>query len=139
MKVSLKSTLLKTVTLLIALIGIIEYTKIGLSLVDGTYTKKFITVSPFSKGAGEVDSLPPDILDIRSIIERNNLMAFSLRFSSEDEGKILFITARTVEFLYPTRVDENSRFIILIGEQQLLNNCKIIDKLQKITLYECIK
>jgi hypothetical protein len=139
MKVSLKSTLLKTVTLLIALIGIIEYTKIGLSLVDGTYTKKFITVSPFSKGAGEVDSLPPDILDIRSIIERNNLTAFSLRFSSEDEGKILFITARTIEFLYPTRVDEKSRFVILIGEQQLLNNCKIIDKLQKITLYECIK
>lgn len=136
---NLKYILLKILIILISLIGIIEYTKISLSLVDGTYTKKFLSVSPFSKGAGEVDSLPPEVLDLRSLVERNRLISFSLRFSSMDESKKLFITARSVEFLYPARIDENSRFIIFIGELPFLENCKIIDKFKNNTLYECVE
>jgi len=137
--VNLKYILLKILIILISLIGIIEYTKISLSLVDGTYTKKFLSVSPFSKGAGEVDSLPPEVLDLRSLVEKNRLISFSLRFTSIDESKKLFITARSVEFLYPVRIDDNSRFIIFIGELPFLENCKIIDKFKNNTLYECVE
>lgn len=136
---NLKHILLKILIILISLIGIIEYTKISLSLVNGTYTKKFLSVSPFSKGAGEVDSLPPEVLDLRSLVEKNRLISFSLRFSSMDESKKLYITARSIEFLYPARIDEKSRFIILIGELPFLENCKIIDKLKNNTLYECVE
>ena len=133
-KLSLKSRLIKIILLLIVLIGIIEYTKIGLSLRDGTYTKEFIAVSPFSKGAGEVDSLPPELLDIKNMIERNNLSTISLQFSSKDESMKFF---SAVEFLYPVRIDTDSRFIFLIGEQPLLKSCKILDQIHQIALYEC--
>ncbi len=134
MKLGLKSRLIKIFLLLIVLIGIIEYAKIGLSLRDGTYTKEFIAVSPFSKGAGEVDSLPPELLDIKNMIERNNLSTISLQFSSKVESMKFF---SAVEFLYPVRIDADSRFIFLIGEQPLLKSCKILDQLHQITLYEC--
>ena len=137
MKVNLKREPLKIFLILIVSIGIIEYTKIGLSLLDGTYTKEFIQVSPFSRGAGEVDSLPPEILDIKTMSERNNLKTFSFRFLSDDESMKLFIIARAVEFLYPARIDINSRFIFLIGKQQFLKGCRILDQLREITLYEC--
>lgn len=137
MKVNLKRGPLKIFLILIVSIGIIEYTKIGLSLLDGTYTKEFIQVSPFSRGAGEVDSLPPEILDIKTMSERNNLTTFSFRFSSDDESMKLFIIARAVEFLYPARIDINSRFIFLIGKQQFLKGCRTLDQLRDITLYEC--
>ena len=137
MRASLKNGLLNTLLIVIIFIGIIEYTKIGLSLVDGTYTKKFINVSPFSKGAGEVDSLPPEILDIKIMGERNSLTTFSLRFSSNDESMKLFIIARAIEFLYPARIDSNSRFIFLIGKQKFIKGCKTVDQLHEITLYEC--
>ena len=133
-KLSLKSRLIKIILLLIVLIGISEYTKIGLSLRDGTYTKEFIAVSPFSKGAGEVDSLPPELLDIKNMIERNNLSTISLQFSSKDESMKFF---SAVEFLYPVRIDTDSRFIFLIGEQPLLKSCKILDQIHQIALYEC--
>jgi len=45
-KVGLKSSFIKTFLLFIVLIGIIDYSKIVLSLSDGTYTKEFIAVSP---------------------------------------------------------------------------------------------
>jgi hypothetical protein len=136
-RVGLKNGLLKTLLIVIIFTGLIEYTKIGLSLLDGTYTKKFINVSPFSKGAGEIDSLPPEILDIKTMGEKNNLTTFSLRFSSNDESMKLFITARAIEFLYPARIDSNSRFIFLIGKQQFIKGCKTVDQLHEITLYEC--
>jgi hypothetical protein len=123
--------------LLIVLIGIVEYTKIGLSMRDQTYTKEFIDGSPFSKGAGEVDSLPPEIIDIKHMSERNNLSTFSLQFSSKDELYKIFIIARTLEFLYPVRIDADSRFIFFIGEQPLLKSCKILDQLHQIALHEC--
>lgn len=137
MRASLKNGFLKTLLIVIIFIGVLEYAKIGLSLLDGTYTKKFINVSPFSKGAGEIDSLPPDILDIKTMVERNNLTTFSLRFSSSDESMKLFIIARAIEFLYPARIDPNSRFIFLIGKQQFIKVCKTVDQLHEITLYEC--
>ena len=137
MKLGLKSRLIKIFLLLIVLIGIIEYGKIGLSLRDGTYTKEFIAVSPFSKGAGEVDSLPPEVLDIKNMSERNNLSTFNLEFSSKDESMKLFIIARALEFLYPVRIDVDSRYIFFIGGKPLLKSCKILDQLHQITLYEC--
>ena len=137
MRASSKNGLLKILLIVIIFIGVIEYTKIGLSLRDGTYTKKFINVSPFSKGAGEVDSLPPEILDIKTMGDRNNLTTFSLRFSSNDESIKLFIIARAIEFLYPARIDSNSRFIFVIGSQQFIKGCKTVDQLHEITLYEC--
>lgn len=136
-KLGLKSKLIKILLPLIVLIGIIEYAKIGLTMRDGTYTKKFISVSPFSKGAGEVDSLPPEVLDIKNMSERNNLSAFNLEFSSNYESTKLLITARALEFLYPVRIDVDSRFIFLIGDKPLLKNCKILDQLQQTKLYEC--
>jgi len=136
-KLGLKSKLTKILLLLIVLIGIIEYAKIGLTMRDGTYTKKFIAVSPFSKGAGEVDSLPPEVLDMKSMSERNNLSKFNLEFSSNYEWDKLLITARALEFLYPVRIDVDSRFIFLIGDKPLLKSCKILDQFHQITLYEC--
>jgi hypothetical protein len=136
-KLGLRSRLIKISLLLIVLIGIIEYAKIGLTMRDVTYTKEFIGVSPFSKGAGEVDSLPPEVLDIKNMSERNNLATFNLEFSSKYESTKILITTRTLEFLYPVRIDADSRFIFLIGDKPLLKSCKILDQLHQITLYEC--
>ena len=49
----------------------------------------------------------------------------------------LFIIARAIEFLYPARIDSNSRFIFLIGKQKFIKGCKTVDQLHEITLYEC--
>lgn len=134
---SLKRSLTKLALMLIVVVGITEYVKIGLSLINGTYTKAFIDVSPFSIGAGEKDSLPPEILEIKTIAMRNGLKTFSLHYPSYDESTKLFFRARALEFLYPIKIDVNSKYIFAIGEHEPLNACRAIDHLQVVTLYEC--
>lgn len=130
--------LTKFLLFLIILVGLIEYIKIGRSLLDGTYTKKFINSSPFSKGAGEIDSLPTEILDIKTIIERNNLTVIRLEFSSIDEPLKVRLAARALEFLYPVKLNPKSQFVFLIGKQQSLDGCKNLDQLHDVNLFECV-
>jgi len=122
---------------LIILAGLIEYIKIGNALINEGTQKQFIRVSPFSKGAGEIDSLPPQVLDIKKLSDRNNISEFDLQFGAIDDSLQVLITARTLEFLYPKRISHRNNMVFLVGEDSKLKGCKEKDHLNEVGLYEC--
>ena len=75
-----------------------EYFKIGKSLVSETLTSNFVNSSPFALHAGENDSLPPEVINAKKLINRNLLQIFSL-----DEKFFIdpFLHQRLIEFYMP--------------------------------------
>ena len=129
----IKSFSLKFIIALLFLAGTIEYFKIGKSLINSTITKSFINVSPFSIGAGDIDSVSADILHAKNLILKNSLKTFSLGKSFDSDP---YLHQRIVEFAYPAKLTESNFFIDSINSK-LNASCKLVDKYMNVGLYDC--
>jgi hypothetical protein len=124
---------LKLLFVLAIILGFIEYFKIGRSLVNGTRTKTFISVSPFAINAGEADSLPSEVLAAKKLIDRNSLKTFSLdkKFLNDP-----LLYQRVIEFSYPARFSKSNYFIGIVNGE-LKSKCNLIDSDADVGAYVC--
>jgi hypothetical protein len=127
-KVALNAFLISLIFL-----GILEYFKIGRSLVSVTLNKNLIYASPFEKNAGIIDSLPNEVISAKYIIDRNQLKTYELAdlFLSD-----AYIYQRMIEFSYPVRVGQSMQYIGLVNGD-LVKRCTQIDRENRVALYDC--
>ena len=90
--------------------------------------------SPFKVDSGVEYSLSKEVIESSNIIKKNNLKDFNLSQEIKDN---MYLLHRIVEFNYPIRMKEKSKFIFLLIKEKIPFNCKILKKEQHIKLAEC--
>jgi hypothetical protein len=127
-KVALNAFLISLIFL-----GILEYFKIGRSLISVTLNKNLIYASPFEKDAGTNDSLPNEVISAKHIIDRNQLKVYDLTDFFLNDA---YIYQRMIEFSYPARVGQSNTYIGLVNGD-LARRCTLIDRENRVALYDC--
>lgn len=90
--------------------------------------------NPFSPNLGEVQSLYPDVLAMKSLALRFQITDFDL---SPNLTLDPYMYMRSIEFLYPIRKVSGSKFIYSLGEYPDDRVCEMLGKEGNIKLYAC--
>ena len=89
---------------------------------------------PFSKGTGVIYAVSPEIIEINKIIKKHNLKNFEL---SKNLKKDTYIYQRSIEYNYPIRINSNSKFIIFLNNESIIDACTLIEEKKYFKLAEC--
>lgn len=90
-------------------------------------------LSAFKENAGAKESIPHEVLDIKDLASIKNQ---HFRLCDEISNDPLLFQ-RTVEYLYPLRIDKASNLLFCTQQADNLDQCKKIESKGKIDLYEC--
>jgi hypothetical protein len=121
-----------------------------ISIVDPVFKKRFLLVNiraSFKNGYGEM-ALPKEVIAMKNISNRHKEMHFRLSKNLANVGNDglpakrlndAFILQRSVEYLYPTRLDDSNRYIFASKKDPDFLSCQIIDEEYEIAVYDCRK
>jgi len=90
--------------------------------------------NPFSKDSGIKYALPPEAIETKNLIIKRKLKSFNLSKNLINQG---YIYQRIIEFNYPIRIDESSKFIFLPKEEKISSSCKTIEIEDYLKLIHC--
>ena len=96
--------------------------------------KNEIIKNPFGKDSGVSFALSPQVIESNNIIKKNQLTDFNL---SDDLVKDTYFYQRSIEFNYPIRLNQNSKFIFYFIEEKILDSCQVIDVGKYLQLAKC--
>ena len=88
----------------------------------------------FERDSGKNKAVSDIVLEANQLIKKAKIVDFNLSNSFISNA---YFKQRIVEFSYPIRLNENSKFIIAPSDLKL--NCKINLESERIKLYECKK
>ena len=93
-----------------------------------------IIKNPFSENSGIFYALPHEAIESNNILKRYKAADFNL---SEGLKKDTYLYQRFVEFNYPIRINEASRFIFFLNDEDIPNVCKVIETGKYLKLAQC--
>jgi len=93
-----------------------------------------IIKNPFGKDSGISYALSSQVIESNNIIKKHKLADFNL---SNDLVKDTYFYQRSIEFNYPIRLNQNSKFIFYFVEEAIPDNCQIIDVGEYLQLTKC--
>ena len=93
-----------------------------------------IIKNPFHKDAGIVYALSPAVIESKEIIKNKEVLNFNL---SENLIKDTYFYQRSIEFNYPVRLNKSSQFIFYNLEEDIPNNCQVIETGKYVKLIQC--
>jgi len=92
-----------------------------------------LLMNAFKENAGAKESIPQEVLDIKELASAKKQ---HFKVCDEIRGDPLLFQ-RTVEYLYPLRIDNTSNLLFCTNQISPIDQCKKIDSKGKIDLYEC--
>ena len=93
-----------------------------------------IIKNPFKENSGTVYSLSAKVIELNTILKKQKGTNFNL---SDELKKDIYLYQRSIEFNYPIRINENSKLIFFNLNEQVSNNCKIIESGKYLKLGLC--
>ena len=93
-----------------------------------------IIKNPFNENAGISYALSSEVIEANSILKKQKVTDFNL---SESLKKDTYLYQRIIEFNYPIRINESSKFIFYLNTEDIPNACKIIEIEKYLTLTQC--
>ena len=93
-----------------------------------------IIKNPFNENAGISYALSAEVIEAKSILKKQKVINFNL---SEGFKKDTYLYQRTIEFNYPIRINESSKFVFFHNTEDIPNACKIIEIEKYLTLTQC--
>lgn len=93
-----------------------------------------IIKNPFGKDSGVSFALSPQVIESNNIIKKHQLKDFNL---SDELVKDTYFYQRSIEFNYPIRLNQNSKFIFFFIKEKILDNCQVIDVGKYLQLAKC--
>lgn len=93
-----------------------------------------IIKNPFSENSGISYALSPQVIESNTILKKQEANNFNL---SERLIKDTYFYQRSIEFNYPIRMNNNSKFIFYSLEEEIPNNCKIIEIGKYLQFAQC--
>ena len=93
-----------------------------------------IIKNPFSENSGIFYALPYEVIESNNILKKHKATNFNL---SKDLKKDTYLYQRSIEFNYPIRINEASRFIFFLNDEDIPNVCKVIETGKYLKLTQC--
>ena len=93
-----------------------------------------IIKDPFNENAGISYALSVEVIETNSILKKHKIVDFNL---SESLKKDIYFYQRTIEFNYPIRINEFSKFIFFSNTEDTPNTCRIIETRKYLKLMQC--
>ena len=93
-----------------------------------------IIKDPFGKDSGISYALSPQVIESNNILKRHQVTDFNL---SKNLVKDTYFYQRSIEFNFPIRLNQNSKFTFYYIEEAIPNNCQIIDAGEYLQLTKC--
>ena len=118
-------------TIASCLLAIILYVNLGKFLLRDIFIKE----NPFVVGAGYKESyLPPEIISMKGLATRAKVADFRMSDLISADGSR---HQRAFEFLYPIRVNSQSKFLFTMQEEKVSFGCIEIERDDRVILYNC--
>ena len=114
---------------LILLVCVLKLFHIGYKRVHFSTDLLF---NSFVKNFGSEMALQDYVLEANKLITDNQLINFDLSNNLKSNG---YFKQRIVEFSYPVKLSEKSKFKITYLKEKV--NCNLLSKSRKFNLYEC--
>jgi len=92
-----------------------------------------ILKNPFKRDLHANLTLPDIVIEANQILKSKNIISFNL---SENIKKDMYLYQRIIEFNYPIKFSENSKFFITPFEENK-KNCEKISEKKLVSLYKC--
>jgi len=93
-----------------------------------------ILKNPFSENSGVSYALPPEAIELKKILVNYQAKDFNL---SKSIRKDTYIYQRSIEFNYPIRINKTSKLTIFLLNEEVTNNCNIIETGKYLKLTKC--
>ena len=90
----------------------------------------------FLKDFGSEYVMTKDILELKKITNDLNLKKFNI---SKKLTENVFFFQRSIEFLYPIKIDKKSENIFFSSEEKIPNNCNILNQYKYLKYVKCKK
>ena len=92
-----------------------------------------ILKNPFKRDLHANLTLPDIVIEANQILKSKNIISFNL---SENIKKDMYLYQRIIEFNYPIKFSENSKFFITPFEENK-KNCEKISEKKLVSLFKC--
>ena len=96
--------------------------------------KTEIFKNSFLKDFGSEYVMTKDILELKEITKNLKLEKFNI---SEKLSENVFFFQRSIEFLYPIKIDKKSENIFFSSEEEIPNNCNIVNQYKHLNHVKC--
>ena len=93
-----------------------------------------IIKNPFNENAGISYALSSEVIEANSILKKQKVTDFNL---SEGLKKDTYLYQRIIEFNYPIRINESSKFVFFHNTEDIPNTCKVIETGKYLMLTQC--
>ena len=98
--------------------------------------KTEILKNSFIKDFGSEYVMTTDILELKKITNDLKLKKFNI---SKKLSENTFFFQRSIEFLYPVKIDKKSENIFFSSEENIPNNCNILNQYKYLNYVKCKK
>ena len=96
--------------------------------------KTEILKNSFLKDFGSEYVMTNDILELKKITNDLKLEKFNI---SKKLTENVFFFQRSIEFLYPIKIDKKSENIFFSSEEEIPNNCNIVNQYKHLNHVKC--
>ncbi len=93
-----------------------------------------IIKDPFNKNAGISSALSSEVIESRNILNKYEVDNFNL---SKNLKENTYFYQRSIEFNYPLRIDQSSKFILFSINEDINKDCKILEAGIHLRLIKC--
>ena len=93
-----------------------------------------IIKNPFDENSGISHALSPEVIESKLILKKQKAIDFNL---SKSLKKNTYFYQRSIEFNYPIRINEASRLIFFLNDEDISNVCKVIETGKYLNLTQC--
>ena len=95
---------------------------------------KEVFINPFNIDAGQNHAVSKEVAEVKRIINKGLLSDFYL---SEKLRKDTYFYQRSIEFNYPIRLNEESRNVFYLVQEDIKSNCNLVVDGKYLKLTKC--
>ena len=101
-----------------------------------------IIKNPFNENSGISYALHPSVIESNDFLKKHKAIDFNLSENLKlganlTPNKNTYLYQRSIEFNYPIRINETSRLIFFLNDEDIPNACEVIENGKYLKLAQC--
>ena len=93
-----------------------------------------IIKDPFNENSGIAYAVSNEVIESKNILKRNKIVHFNLSKSLKEDT---YFYQRSIEFNYPTRINQSSKLVFFSINEDISEKCKVIETGKYLKLTQC--
>ena len=93
-----------------------------------------IIKDPFNENSGIKHAVSKEVIESKKILKRNKIVHFNLSKSLKEDT---YFYQRSIEFNYPTRINQSSKLVFFSINEDISEKCKVIETGKYLKLTQC--